>query len=388
MEYFRELGARLERDYLDAHHDEEAFPEVAMRALDARPPLEGFDRDAFIDAVLDPFAASARQLAPVGVFGQPGITVHHGSGFVVEVYYWLSSLSAIHNHPFCGVFTVLEGFSVHARYAWEERERINQRIALGDARLESLQLVEAGDKEPFSLERHPLIHALIHVPVPSISMVVRTIRTEGYRRWFPPSIAMAMDEPGDPIARQLALLESLRQARDPSFPERLLRTLRDADFEIAFRLLARVWGDCDEAERAELLRAIRPRHGDRVELVAPALERTYRLHAADAWREQLRDTEARFVATALMLGESRAQILALLARRIEDPLAALHRFVDASGIFDEDPATRAVSHGLADGLDVDAIRARLVESGLEVDVASLAAFAASSPLRVLAASDA
>lgn len=387
MEYFAELGARLERGYLEAGHDEEAFPEVAMRALDALPPLEGFDRDAFVDRVLDPWAPSSRQLVPVGVFGQPGITMHHGSGFVVDVYYWLSSLSAIHNHPFCGVFTVLEGFSVHARYGWEEREKLNHRVSLGEARLEGLELVEAGDREPFSLERHPLIHALIHVPVPSISMVVRTIRTEGYRRWFPPAIAMAMDEPGDPFARQLALLESLRQARDPSFPERLLGYLRTADFEIAFRLLARVWGDCDEAERAALLEVLRPRHGERVELVAPALERAFRLHAADAWREGLRDTEARFVATALMLGENRPQILALLGRRIADPLAALHRFVEASGIFDEDPATQVVSHALADGLDLDAIGARAAEAGLDLDRSSLAEFAASSPLGVLTVSD-
>lgn len=382
MSYFARLGASLERRWLAVDRDEEAFADLAMAALEEMPPLEGFDRSAFLDRALDPLAPTTPQLAPTGAFGQPGVTVYHGRGFVVDVYYWLSSLSAIHNHPFCGAFTVLEGFSVHARYGFSASERVGPRVQLGDVRLEGLELLEAGDRRAFSLERHPLVHALIHVPVPSLSMVVRTIRTEGYWRYFPPTVAMAMSEPDDAVARQLALLESLRQAGEPSFPERLARYLGDADFEAAFLALARLWADCEPADREALLEALRPRHGDRVDAIAPALSAAFRFHAADAIREAVRDPEQRLAATALMYAESRPQVLELVGRRADDPVATLHALVDAV----EEGPTAVASHALVEGADADGAARRLVESGIAaeaIDRPSLEAHCRSSPFAVL-----
>ncbi|MBV1858915.1 MAG: hypothetical protein KUG77_10930, partial [Nannocystaceae bacterium] len=102
---FDAVGASLERAWSGADRDEERFVDLAADALEGL--AEHFDADRFFDAMLDPKRPGRQHLAPTGAFGQPGFTAFHGEGFVLEVYVWSDSLSAIHNHPFCGAFTVL-----------------------------------------------------------------------------------------------------------------------------------------------------------------------------------------------------------------------------------------------------------------------------------------
>ena len=121
LDYFCKLGEHLERAWDNAGRDEDSFSDVAAAALRALPPDRGLDLEKLVDAVLDPAVPAHSQLAPPGVFGQPGVTVFRGRGYLVEVYFWQQSLSAIHDHPFCGAFTVLQGSSAEAVYRFETR---------------------------------------------------------------------------------------------------------------------------------------------------------------------------------------------------------------------------------------------------------------------------
>jgi hypothetical protein len=374
MDYFRRLGAALEDAWRDADRDEERFPDVAAAALDDLPPGDHFDREAFFDAVLDPRQGGLQQLAPLHAFGQPGLTVFFGEGFCIDVYYWRDSLSAIHNHPFCGVFAILEGWSVHARYTTSVAVRAGAQGQLCDIRLAGLDVLPTGTVQRFSLRRHPLVHALIHVPVPSISMVVRTVRTEGYLRYLPPTIAIPMAAPAEPAARRMALLEALGDARDPGHHARLERALGYADFETAVHLLLSVWSDSEPEQRAAWLACIEPQHGDRNDAIAAALDRSLRLHEASAIRSRLHDADHRLCATALAYAESRKQILNLLEQRPGDPIARLHRFVDGAELFtaDEEPS-RIIAHALVDGDGLQGALAALREAYDAPTVAELQA---------------
>lgn len=350
MESFHALGARIDRDWRATGRDEERFPDIAANALAAHP-LGGFDREGFLDAWLDPASPTGLQLAPPCAFGQPGTTVHHGDGFAIEVYYWLNSRSAIHNHPFCGVFTLLEGWSVHARYRVTEREHLGGGALRADGALDGLDLFRPGQVQRFSLHAHPLVHALVHVPIPSLSLVVRTIRSEGYLRYLPPSLALPMEGAREPAERRIALLESLRAAGDARYRERFERELAGADFACAVQLLSSGWSEREPGERAELLELLRPLHGDRVDLVPPALDQAARVAEASAIREGLTDPDLRLVATALAYGDSRQRVLDLLAQR-GDANALLRRFVDEAGLFDagnDTPLT--IVRALVDGED-------------------------------------
>lgn len=360
---FARLGAALEDGWRDADRDEERFADVALGVLEAHPPSEWFRRDAFLDAVLDPHRSGIQQLAPTGAFGQPGLTAFAGEGFVIEVYYWLHSLAAIHNHPFCGVFTVLEGWSVHARYATSRSTRAGSRGQLLDVHLSGLDLVEPGHVERFSLKRHPLVHALVHIPVPTISMVLRTIRTEGYLRYLPPSIAIPMEAPFEPAARRQAMLESLVAAEDPAAEARVHAFLRSADFESAVRILSGLWPRSSGEARASLLASMAELHGDRCDAVVAALDRAARLEEASAIGRSLRDADLRLVATALAYAESREHVFGLLRQRTGDPEALLRRFVDDAGHFaaDED-ASRLIAHALVAGGGENAAERALEEA--------------------------
>jgi len=350
MDYFDRLGAALEDAWSEHGRQEERFAAASVEVLGRLPPREAFERETLLDHLLDLRRTVPLQLAPLGAFGQPGFTVHHGHGFVVEVYHWLESLSAIHNHPFCGAFTILDGFSVHARYASEAIRALGGRARQVTLRLEGLELLEAGSIVPFSVREHPLVHALIHVPRSTISMVVRTLRTEGYYRYLPPSLAVPMEAEGEPRGRQITLLEGLAAADDPSHPRRLHALLDHADFELALRVLSSHWPRLDASTRQELIARLRPRLGPDAELLAPVLDRAERLARATALRESLHDPDLRLIAIALGYAEDREQVLKLLRARGLDPLPALHGFIRDADLFDESQeAATMVAHALIDG---------------------------------------
>ncbi len=357
MELFDALGRRLEEAWTFADRDEERFPDLAAAELDGFAAQ--FDAEAFYDAQLDPAAPGRAHLAPLGAFGQPGFTAFHGQGFVVEVYVWTNALAAIHNHPFCGAFTILQGYSVHARYQTSAPKRAGARGQLLDVRLSGLDRVETGEVHRFSLRRHPLIHALIHIPVPTLSMVVRTTRTEGYYRYLPPSLALPMESLPEPAARRVALLETLLQADVPSGLDRACRMLRGADFEAAVHLLCAVWPRADPTTRAVLWGAAAELHGDRREAIEASLHRAQRLEEASAVRHTLQDPQHRLCATALAYAESRSHVDALLATAGE-PNALLAAFIEHAGLFAADEAASAlIAHRLVAGDDDAAVLAAL-----------------------------
>lgn len=380
---FDALGASLERAWSQADRDEERFADIAAEHLDGL--AERFDLEAFCDAMLEPSRGGRQHLAPLGAFGQPGFTAFHGEGFVVETYVWTDSMSAIHNHPFCGAFTVLHGSSVHAVYRTSRAARAGARGQLLDVRLAQLAQVQAGEIHKFSLRRYPLVHALIHVPVPSVSMVIRTVRTEGYFRYLPPSIGLPMEALPEPAARRVALLETLVRIGHPSALPRVCQALRAADFETAVHLLSVTWPGADDETRAALWEANAVLHGDRQEAIERALRRAQRLEEASGIRHALRETNHRLCATVLGYAEGREQVLRALG---PDAAALLHEFVDDAGLFAPDEAASAtIAHALVDGLDdaalLEALHQRYDEAAIVSQRDAVLAYARDSIFSVL-----
>jgi hypothetical protein len=384
MDYFARLGGLVERLWSERNRDEEALPETAEKALRELPPAAHFDGAAFVRDFLSPGQQATRQLAPVGAFGQPGITAYFGREFVVDVYFWLNALSAIHNHPFCGLFTILRGYSLHNVYDFALSERLSARMALGDLRLRKIEILREGDHRLFSLRDRPLIHTLLHVPVPSVSLVIRTLRTVDYVRYLPPSVAIAMADPDDFIARQLRLLETLRVSRDPAYGTLLADYLAQADFETTFRVLSGASADSAELER--LIALGRARHGARMDLLPEVLFRGVKAIRENALRERYAGDDDRFIASLLLSAETRSQVLSTMRAHYdeaEDPVARLSRWVDSSGLFDEeDLASRTAARALVEGAASGERLARLAAIGPATpeELASFCAASIFSPL--------
>jgi len=344
LAYFRDLGDRVEQKTRDG--DEEAFADIVDRELERTPPGDAVDVDELLDGLLDPLHTGSPQLAPTGVFGQPGVTLYHGREFVIDVYFWNNAVPAIHNHPFSGVFTLLRGHSIHSEYRFENVESLGPRAAAGTLRPAGLSLIREGDRVPFSKSGHALIHSLVHVPNPTGSMVVRTIRTLEYFRYFPPSFSLAMSEPDDHVVRQLALLEMLRRAEHKDYGSHLRRFLGAADFETTFRTISAAYGPYREAGRVhELIDLARERHGERVDLIPPAIETAYREQQDNALRERFLDDDGRFVASVLMCAPDRASAFRLLGEQFGDGdlIGLLEKWAAAAGLVDKTDADRTAA---------------------------------------------
>lgn len=364
-DWFAVTGERLETAWAAVGRDEEAFPELAEAALEGRHPRECVDLDAFVAHALDPEVPLPRQFARPGVFGQPGITGFAGAGFVIEVYFWTSSSSAIHNHPFCGLFTLLRGFSVHARYRFELEREVGRSVRIGRVALDGIEQLEPPAYVRFSLQRHPLVHSLVHVPNPSVSLVIRTTRSDDYWRYLPPSVAVRIGADPPELERRLMLLDFLRRSGDPGWERQFAAVISSHDFGVAITALSRVFADAHGSEPfARSVELVRRYHGDVVDAVEPALARAHRRHRDGSSRDQLEDPEHRYIATVLSHADDRARVFQLLRDRYgaaagERLVAFIEGCVFAPGQPGLDVARLLADEPLLPDLDAEAARASL-----------------------------
>ena len=360
-DWFADCGAEIERAWSAAGRDEEAFPEIADAVLARRPPGDSVDLDAFVAHALDPARALPRQFARPGVFGQPGITAFSGRDFVIEVYFWSSSSSAIHNHPFCGVFTLLRGFSVHARYHFELEREVGPNVRIGRVALASLDAFAPGPRVLFSLREHPLVHSLVHVPNPSVSLVVRTTRTDDYWRYLPPTLAVRIGAEPPDQERRLLLLDFLRRSGDPRWDRHVAAVITSHGLDVAIALLSRIHADGDADRFARCLALVRGYHGDAALAIEPALVRGRRRALEGTLRDRLGDPEHRFIATVLAHAVERPQVLRLLAGRYGEAAGARFDAFLQHAVFPPDHPGLEVARMLVEDapadLDIAAARA-------------------------------
>lgn len=360
LDAFAALGRRIEGMWAARDREEEALPGIAACALDADPLAGWLDVDALAAALLDPAVPYPRQMAPAGAFGQPGVTLHHGHGFVIDVYFWRHSLAAIHNHPFAGLFCILRGPSLHAVYDFAPREARGPNVVLGRLALRELSVLGDGDRVLFSRRERPLIHTLLHVPVGAVSLVVRTIRTSDYFRYLPPGLAVAMAEADDDLARQARLLETLRASGSAAYAAGRDALLAGADFESTFRILSQLLPGADAEERGPLLALAESRHGEAARLIAAAVDEAGRMQGHDALRARLRDVRDRFVVSALMCADTRERALAAIgAFAGGDPVPWLMAWLEGTEVLPRGDAAREVARLLIEGAAPSEITARI-----------------------------
>lgn len=172
MKEFAELGALIEKQWREQNYDEIAFPEIAAKALkaidlpskiSAWEVLEWALRETYLPEQQDLHAS----------FGEPPITLFNSSRFHIDIYFWLSGTTAIHQHGFCGAFQVLLGGSLHCHYNFEQYERINFHCATGKTNLKSVEWLRPGYIKAIKAGKN-YIHSLFHLENPSATVVVRT----------------------------------------------------------------------------------------------------------------------------------------------------------------------------------------------------------------------
>lgn len=126
IEHFIELGLAVEEEWRSANYNEQDFSRIASAALENARIFEKVAPDDVMKWVLES-PTLPHQTDAAGHFGQPPVTLFVAPRFCVDVYFWLESTTSIHQHSFCGAFSVLGGSSVHSLYRFENRQLLNPR---------------------------------------------------------------------------------------------------------------------------------------------------------------------------------------------------------------------------------------------------------------------
>jgi hypothetical protein len=188
---FERLGNRVEAEWHAAMYDDRALPLIAERALVDDPPHLGVSPENVLHWAL---GAGSLGLQPNAefAFGEPPITVYSGRRFYIEVLFWFSGTTSIHQHSFDGAFAVLAGSSVHSTYDFVEVARTSARVVVGDLRHQQSEVLRRGDVRAIG-SGGALIHSLFHLEHPSVSIVIRNRESSSagpQYSYFPPYVAV------------------------------------------------------------------------------------------------------------------------------------------------------------------------------------------------------
>lgn len=330
-----------------------AFPGIACAALDEWSPAARVDLPALVRGFL---LGDDQPPQTDSDFGEPELVVYHHPRFYVQLLFWMDGTTAIHQHAFSGAFHVLLGSSIHARYAFDKPRTVTPHLRVGDVRMTGIELLEAGRTVPIASGRRT-IHSLFHLDAPSVTVVVRTQHDPGTGPQFnylPPRLAV---DPlhADPLAtRRAQLLDVLEGTGDPGYAGLVTEMVADLDFERGFHLLRHCVGHLSrQGEWGAAAAAFVRRHGTLAAGVEATLREEVRRDGIKALRGEVADPQHRFFLALLMNAPTRADLLALVARRFpgEPPAAVVRRWVEELTVESEDGVT-ILDAAFPEGLDV------------------------------------
>ena len=193
MQVFQDLGSLIEQRWRDEDYCEEVFPEIAEQALIEMTPrrqVSPWDIIRWVGTSTE----LPQQQDVVGAFGNPPITLYNGPRFYIDIYYWLDGTTSIHQHSFSGAFQVFSGSSLHSRYDFEEKRKVNAHFSVGQITLNSVELLKEDDVRrivpgrPHStlcfiliVLRPRLLSERAALPAPSRSMIITSLTSRQTR---------------------------------------------------------------------------------------------------------------------------------------------------------------------------------------------------------------
>lgn len=329
MEFFTQLGHRIDDLWRRNNYDEAAFADVATEALADKPPARHVESYDIVRWAL----RQKEERLPVNneSFGEPPVMLFQGRRFYVEALFWVDGTTSIHQHAFAGAFHVLDGSSIHTEFHYETRQRINDKILLGELETANLEYLNRGETRPIT-EGQRFIHSLFHLDRPSVTIVVRT-PGEGWGpqySYFRPGLAVDPFFADTQLTKQLKLMGMLLATQ----PKRALAAARDilrhTDFYGALKLAQLAYHQLEEgAPREGFVALLDEHHGALTRPLVAALDDIgHRARIIDL-RKTMTNPEHRFFLALLMNLSSRSEMLAMVAARFprRDPQEVIMRWM-------------------------------------------------------------
>ncbi|MCG8418208.1 MAG: hypothetical protein MJE77_09730 [Proteobacteria bacterium] len=170
--YFHALGTAIARKWESANWDSNRFPDIAATSLARSVPHQSI---AWADIVQ--WLHSTSDLPQQGdldnPFGEPPLHVYVHPRFYIQALFWINSSIAIHQHGFCGAFTLLSGASLESLYRFSPTRRVNEHLLLGELERTHCHVLQPGTVRQI-VAGNSFIHAVSHIEVPCVTIIVRT----------------------------------------------------------------------------------------------------------------------------------------------------------------------------------------------------------------------
>jgi hypothetical protein len=381
VKFFQQLGRLVEERWRARNYDETAFHEIAFQALRELPPVQHVAYEQVIEwAFRTPDLPQQNNIE----FGQPPITLYRTSRFYIEALFWMEATTSIHQHAFYGAFQLLAGSSIHCRYEFKLKERVNVRFLIGDVRLKKAEYLSRGDSRMiFPGDR--FIHSIFHLDQPSVTIVVRTFASRDLRPqydYFKPCLAYDPFSEDLFVKHRLQLLNVLRQSKHPDFLRFATDLLSTSDLEFTFRILEQCYCEMEDNCFAHLFETARARQGQILDLFMPVFEEIRRSDYIFARRAKVTDPHHRFFLALLLNLPDRDHIFRFIKSRYqEDPRKKITQWVrelsrlkvadgaesSALGIRLDD-LSLIVFESLLEGLSLQALKKRLKQEYRAGDV--------------------
>lgn len=368
MDLFHTLGTRIDADWCRANYDNRRLPEIATDALAA---LRIWDHLGYDDIMR--WVATAQLLPFQGdlssKFGQPPVTLWWHPRFQITALFWTTATTAIHEHRFSGAFAVLAGSSLQMRYRFALRERVSSQVLLGDLALHDVRLLRRGDIHPI-YSGSELIHAVFHLDMPSVTIVVRThadVEAGVQYQYLRPHLAYDSFYQDHHVTRRQQILDLAARLKSEQYESLAGEVLARVDFLETYYVLskARQVFKEDEAPFTRMVERARDRHGSKVDMLIPVIEEMRREALLVSRRERITDPEHRFLLALLINLPDRDSILDVIRQtyggepreRVVQWLKALSD-KDVLGLEFDDVNLSIVRH-LLEGLTLEEVVRRL-----------------------------
>jgi len=320
LPYFEALASTINEAWLSHNYNEDAFSAIALHALTESPPHNHVEYTEIIR-----WLAGAKtiphQFKLDESFGQPPITMYSDGRFQIDVLFWHTATTAIHQHGFSGAFAVLGGSSVHSRYEFSLRKKINSRFHLGTVSLRECELLEKGAVREIGRSR-ALIHSLFHLDTPSVTVVARTSgdpETGPEYVYHVPGVALDPSRSDALMTKRIQSLELLIQIGSTKLEEIAGTILAQSDLHTAYLVLLKIRLRTSDSEcYHRLFELARQKHGADVETLASAIEEERRRTIISARRNTISDPAHRFFLALLINLSDRESIYKLVGLRYPD----------------------------------------------------------------------
>jgi len=369
--FFNALTSTVRQAWLAENFCEARFSDIAHVALIAANPADSINYKDIVDWLVS-VETFPTQLTLDEAFGQPPLTMFCDGLFQIEVLFWHTATTAIHRHAFSGAFAVLGGSSLHSRYEFIPRTKINARFLVGRAKLCDVEFLETGAVRKIG-RGDDLIHSLFHLDSPTVTVVLRTcIDPESGPEYvyYPPSIAVDPSRHNPRVTKQLAILDMLSAARSPHYEQVASAILTRSDVHTAWLTLSRMsLHHRSEEIYDRLLSVARDRHGEVMDEIASAIEEDRRRALIIYRRKTVHDPTHRFFLALLLNLPDRESILKVIAARFPglEALTLIEKWIvemSATGSLgiEKDDVIGSILHWCLQGCSPEEVALHLADS--------------------------